>query len=220
MLNNDYLSTVYGDKKKRTHYPELLAAWLCKKNSLSPGAKLLEVGCGRCEFLYGFKKQGLHVTGVDISPFAQKSAPDLDIHLADVSRERLPFADESYDIVYSKSFIEHMDNPEQYFEQAYRVLVPEGQCLTLVPDWESCYKIYFDDHTHKTPFTRVSLQLIYEMAGFKDIHVSRIRQLPLVWQYPVLEYISCAIAPFVPVRTRIPFLRWSRELMVLGIGKK
>lgn len=220
IMKHDYLSTVYGNAKPRTSYPDKLARYLCERYSIAPSMNLLEVGCGRCEFLYGFAKQGVNVTGVDLSPFAKQSAPDLDIHLADISKEALPFDDESFDVVYSKSFIEHLENPETYFSQVYRVLGNGGGCLTLVPDWESCYKTYFDDHTHKTPFTRISLQTIYEMAGFRDIQICLLRQLPVLWKYPMLEYVSKCIAPFVPVRTKNTFLRWSRELMIMGIGYK
>ena len=51
--------------------------------------------------------------------------------------------DNSIDIVYSKSFIEHLHYPERYLEEAYRVLKPNGIFLTLTPDWQSNYKIFF-----------------------------------------------------------------------------
>lgn len=217
---SDYLSTVYSEKKPRTAYPGKLAKYLCERFSLTSGMRFLEVGCGRCEFLYGFATEGLAVTGVDISPYAQHSAPDLDIILSNVAEEPLPFADNTFDIVYSKSFIEHLEYPEVYFKEAFRILKKGGICLTLVPDWESCYKTYFADHTHKTPFTRIALQTIYEMVGFENIAVTRFRQLPILWKYPMLEGISQLVAPFVPVRTKNTFLRWSRELMVIGVGSK
>ena len=49
--------------------------------------------------------------------------------------------------------MEHLVNPENYLKEAYRILKPGGKIISLIPDWEANYKIYYDDHTHKTPFT-------------------------------------------------------------------
>ena len=59
----------------------------------------------------------------------------------------------------------------------------------MVPDWESNMKIYFDDHTHKSPFTTYSLKDAYEMNGFKKVNCFKFRQLPIVWKYSYLNYL-------------------------------
>lgn len=217
----DYLTTIYNDKARpQTEYPALLAAYLMQFAGLTPGMSLLEVGCGRCEFLKGFAACGLSVVGVDILPTAAEYAPEISVLVADVETEKLPVADNSFDVVYSKSFIEHLTSPDRFFIEASRVLKPGGILLTLVPDWESCYKIYFDDFTHRTPFTRTTLEDLYHFTDFTDVVVRRFRQLPITWKYSWMNVICAAISPFIPVRTKVPFLRWSRELMVIGIGYK
>jgi hypothetical protein len=90
----------------------------------------------------------------------------------------------------------------------------------LVPDWESNYKIYFDDFSHRTPFTKVSLHDLLKMTGFVETSAVRFRQLPIVWKWPIINVFCAAIAPFVPIRSKIKFLRWSRELMIIGSGRK
>ena len=217
----DYIANIYNETERpKTAYPGKLAEYLTRYAELKPGMTLLEIGCGRCEFLHGFADCGLNVTGVDISPKAGEYAPEFNIHIANIEKETLPFPDCSFDVVYSKSLIEHLWEPEKYFHEAWRVLTFGGTLLTLVPDWESCYKIYFDDYTHRTPFSKVTLSNLYRMCGFSDIFVKRFRQLPITWKYPWINIISGMIAPFVPVRTQASFFRWSRELMVIGIGKK
>ena len=182
--------------------------------------KMLEPGCGRGEFLSHFQNLGLDVVGVDISEEAQDFGHDFKVKICDVENENLPFDSDTFDVIYSKSFIEHLYYPEKYLKEAYRVLKPGGLLLTLVPDWESNYKTYFDDFTHRTPFTKVALRDAYQMFGFKDVEVFKFRQLPILWRYPFLNYISIAVAPFVPVRTRTKIFRWSRELMLVGAGRK
>jgi len=217
----NYLSVVYDeDSHPYNDYPKKLCAYMFQAFGLKKGMKMLEPGCGRGEFLKNFKDLGLDVVGVDISSEAADFNNGLDVRKCDLENESLPFDDNTFDIIYSKSFIEHLYYPEKYLEEAYRVLKPNGLLLTLVPDWESNYKIYFDDFTHRTPFTKMSLNDAYRMYGFKDVDVFKFRQLPIVWKYPVLNQLCALIALFVPVRTKNKFLRWSRELMLVGIGRK
>ena len=218
---NDYLKICYGENyRPYTDYPEKLASYLYDKCNMKDKNSLLEIGCGRGESLKNFKKLGLDVQGVDLSPEAQNFNKDINIQVVDINKNSLPFPDNSFDIVFSKSVLEHLSDPDNYMKEAYRVLKHDGVILTLVPDWESNYKIYFDDYTHKTPFVKLSLEYILALHNFKDVDVYKFRQLPLLWKYPKLNYISAMIAPFVPVRTKIKFLRWSRELMLVSIARK
>ena len=123
-------------------------------------------------------------------------------------------------MVYSKSFLEHLIEPTFFLKEAYRVLKPGGVLLSMVPDWESQHKKFYDDYTHKSPFTIVSLKNIKLVHGFTNVKVFKFRQLPIVWKYPYLNFFCETISPFIPVRTNNSFLRWSRELMLVGVGNK
>ena len=220
-MARNYLSVVYDEKSRPySDYPKKLCSYLFQVFKLKPGMKMLEPGCGRGEFLNNFKDLGLEAVGVDISPEAVTYEQGLDVKLCDIENEKLPFEDNVFDIVYSKSFIEHLYYPEKYLEEAFRVLKPGGILLTLVPDWESNYKIYFDDFTHRTPFTKTALEDAYSMYGFKKVEVFKFRQLPIVWRFPIINYFCSFISPFIPVRTKSKFFRWSRELMLVGVGTK
>lgn len=220
-MNNKYLSVIYNEESHPyTEYPKQLCSYLFQAFKFEKGMRMLEPGCGRSEFLSNFRDLGLEVDGVDISSEAQNFMQGFSVEIANIEKDPLPYDDDSFDIVYSKSFIEHLHDPENYLHEAYRVLKPGGLLLTLVPDWESNYKIYFDDFTHRTPFTKISLTDAYKLFGFEDIDVFHFRQLPIVWKYPVLNYFCAVISPFIPVRTTNKFLRWSRELMLIGAGRK
>jgi len=180
----------------------------------------LEVGCGKGEFLRHFKELGTKPYGVDLSYEAPRFQPDIPIEVADIENEELPYKDSFFDIIFSKSVLEHLFRPELFFKEALRVLKPGGLLLSLVPDWEANCKIYFDDYTHRTPFSKIALADIYKIFGFEQTNVIKFRQLPIVWKYPVLNYLCAAISPFIPVRTNAKFFRWSRELMLMGYGRK
>jgi SAM-dependent methyltransferase len=116
--------------------------------------------------------------------------------------------------------MEHLRQPDKYLSEVFRILKPGGKVLCLIPDWESNYKIYFDDFTHVTPFTKISLRDILLMSDFNDVNVVKFRQLPIVWRYPFLNIFCAMISPLIPVRTQTKFFRWSRELMLIGSATK
>ena len=182
----------------------------------------LEPGFGRGEFLNEFNKLGLKCHGID---FSQHAGSMLDkkvdvIKGFDLENDKWPYPDNFFDIIYNKSLLEHLSKPDKFLNEARRVLKPNGKILCLVTDWELNYKTYFDDFTHRTPFTKVSLNDIYEITDFKNRSVIKFRQLPIVWRYSAINIFCSIIAPFVPVRTKNKFLRWSRELMLIGYAQK
>ncbi len=217
---SDYLTVVYDDQRRPyTAYPSQLTQLLFQQYGMRPGQILLEPGCGRGEILKCFKALGLEVRGNDLSPEAASFLPEIKVDICDVEKDGLPYPDNSFDIVYSKSFLEHFYYPERYVKEAFRVLKPGGLMLSLVPDWEANFRKYFDDYTHRTPFTSVSLRDIQLIHGFEDVRVVKFRQLPIVWRYPVLNQLCAVLAPFVPLRTKSK-LRWVREIMLIGSGRK
>jgi len=217
----DYLSVEYGPgTHPRTDYPRKLVRYLYERYQMSSGDALLEAGCGRGDLLREFQALGLECSGFDVSPVAGEFVPNIGIKRVDIEINEFPYLDNEFDFVFSKSLMEHLENPEAYMREVHRVLKPGGLCISMIPDWEANMKIYFDDFTHKTPFTRVSLGNLYLMSDFKDVSVLRFRQLPLVWKYPYLNYLCFIVSPFIPVRTTLKSFRWAREIQLLGSGSK
>lgn len=218
---SDYLNVVYNKEiRPYTTYPQKLVRHLVSKYKMMPQSTFLELGCGRGEHLALFQQEGLNVTGMDLSPEASKFAPDLNIICTNLEEHGIPLPDTSVDIVYSKSVLEHFYYPEKIVKESYRVLKPGGLFVALVPDWESQYKTFYDDYTHRTPFTQQGLSDLLEIFNFQQVSVTFFRQLPSTWKWPILNYFCAAISPFIPVRTTIPYLRWSRELMLLAVAYK
>lgn len=217
---SDYIKVVYDDKlRPYTDYPRKLARFLFDSYGMQTGQTLLEPGCGRGEILKCFRDLGMQVKGSDISPETGVLLHDMEIEICDVENNGLPYADNSFDVIYTKSFLEHFYYPEHFMKEALRVLKPGGLMLNLVPDWEANYRKYFDDYTHRTPFTSVSLRDIQMIHGFEKVEVVKFRQLPFLWHSPVLNSLCALIAPFVPLRTKGK-MRWIREIMLIGAGRK
>jgi SAM-dependent methyltransferase len=216
----DYLTVVYDDKLHPfTDYPGKLARLFFHKYGMHQGQTLLEPGCGRGETLKRFRDLGMQVKGSDLSPETVAFLPDTEIQICDVENDGLPYPDNSFDVIYTKSFLEHFYYPERFIKDALRVLKPGGLLLNLIPDWEANYRKYFDDYTHRTPFTSVSLRDITLIHGFENVEVIKFRQLPVLWRFPLLNSLCSLIAPFVPLPTKGK-MRWVRETMLIGAGRK
>lgn len=220
---SDYLDIVYDRKKKPvTSYPAQLVDYIIKQAGLTADDShvLLEPGVGMGDHLRLFRDVGFKVRGLDISPKSKDASPDLDIDIMDADSTVWPYKDNQFDVIYSKSFIEHLVDPVSFLNESFRVLKPGGVIVTLTPDWVSGYKKFYDDYTHKTPFTVVSLRNIQLSVGFEDVQAYPFRQLPFTWTNPLLNMVCAAVAPFVPFRTQNKFFRWSRELMLMSHARK
>ena len=183
MTQNKYLETIYNQENKPfSEYPKKLIKYLIKRANLKKNQKILELGCGRGEFISEFRNKGLDAYGCDISNFSQNFFPDLKFSRVDLEHNNLPYEDETFDIIYSKSFIEHFYYPEKIFQEAYRVLKPGGIIITLTPEWQYIYKSFYEDFTHRVPFTNESLKDIHLINNFKNIQVESFTQLPIIFE--------------------------------------
>ena len=219
----EYVSVIYNEGDKPfTRYPDLLARYLVKRYRLPMGMKMLDLGCGRGEFLRGFLSCGLNGYGVDQSSIAKSICPDVKITHSDLENESLPYKDNSFDFVFSKSVLEHFYYPEELVQEIYRILRPGGLVITMVPDWESVYKTFYDDYTHRTPFTLASLRNIFVVNGFNDVKVEKFRQLPFLWTMPWLQPFTMFVALITPgfMREYSKLVRFSKGVMLLSSAIK
>ena len=71
MKQQNYLEAIYNEKSKPlTEYPKKLINYLIKRFKLEKN-KILELGCGRGDFLNEFEEFGLDAYGVDISNYCK-----------------------------------------------------------------------------------------------------------------------------------------------------
>ena len=63
MQQNKYLETIYSETNTPFgKYPSQLIEYLIERNNLKENQKILELGCGRGDFIIEFKKKVLKVT--------------------------------------------------------------------------------------------------------------------------------------------------------------
>ena len=102
--SKDYIEVVSNEKDKPyTDYPQKLTKYLFKTFKLKEKDKLLELGCGRGEFLKGFIDLGVDAYAIDQSDFAKKLYPSINIKKINIlENKKLPYPDNFFDVIYSK----------------------------------------------------------------------------------------------------------------------
>jgi len=110
---------------------------LCKFKEFS-GKKLLEIGCGLGTDLLQFAQNGALVTGVDLTENSVSLAKKRfelygqqgEFMVSDA--ENLPFAENSFDVVYSFGVLHHTPNTQKSIDEVYRVLKPQGKIVIML----------------------------------------------------------------------------------------
>ena len=109
---------------------------LTKQLRIDPqGKKILDVGCGGGILAEEFARLGCQVIGIDPSSLslatarahAQQAGLEIDYRVG--VGEDLPFADESFEIVYCSDVLEHVNDLEKVISEITRVLKPNGVFL-------------------------------------------------------------------------------------------
>ncbi len=93
------------------------------------GADVLEVGCGTGLLLGPVSKVAKSAKGIDISPGMLKQARARDLDVYEGTAEKLPFEDESFDLVYSFKVLAHVQGIRDALREVMRVLRPGGHAV-------------------------------------------------------------------------------------------
>lgn len=103
------------------------------------GKRVLDFGCGSGYGSAEMAESAALVEGVDVAEDAVSYAsetfrkPNLSYTRFDPNT-RVPFDDNSFDVVTSFQVIEHVEDLELYVREAKRVLVPGGKFIVITPD--------------------------------------------------------------------------------------
>lgn len=194
----NYLKTIYfTEEYGEQDYPQKLCNYIyhryfrdytIKNNVESP--KVLDIGSGKGNHLNGFSRCGIKAFGLDKRDECIKVLDKFDIRFCDIEKEKFPFEDNFFDFVFSKSVLEHVENTDNFLRESLRVLKPGGKAIMLTPDWKSQMSFFWDDYTHVKAFTRKSLQNAMKINGFSEIECEYFLQLPFVWKYPFLKFVT------------------------------
>lgn len=148
----------FFDEVERHRYEEY-APWMTEVMGFSDfgGQRLLEVGCGMGTDLLQFARAGANVTGVDLTPRSvETSRHHLELwgqigDFALTDAENLPFASESFDVVYSNGVLHHTPDTAGAIREIHRVLRPGGLARVMLYHRDS-WNYWFEMILHRGLF--------------------------------------------------------------------
>jgi len=139
---------------------------------------VLELGAGYGNFINNVRAH---------RRIAQDQWPDLPRHLDDGVESHVGpvselcfLEDASIDFVFASNLFEHVSQEEfaAVLKQLRRKLKPAGTITLLQPNYRYAFREYFDDYTHRTVYTHVSLCDFLQANGYEVI-TCKPRFLPL-----------------------------------------
>ncbi len=169
-------------RKNYVHRYKLIDAEAAKY----PDGKMLEIGCGAGWELIAWARNGLQVTGLDLSSGALALAAKNFEHnrlVADLRQgnaEELPFADDTFDIVASFGVLHQTQSTQRAISEVLRVLKPSGEAVITLYykySWKILLsqlgKVNFEFSHEDAPITRLydkkDLRALF--SSFREINI-------------------------------------------------
>lgn len=212
---------------------------------------ILEAGCGtgRLCCLLARDLPGSQVTGIDVSENSIMAAnrvkdffhiPNVDFRQGDVFR--IPFPDNSFDVVYNEGVIEHfsMDHTPNYVDavrEMARVAKKGGAVIAAVPNWynfpHTLYKWTLQTlgkdykYGYERSFTHHELMSLFRDTGLSSLSVDgfytahgfyRLSGKGIKRVFHMLGRLTDIFENLLPARTRSHFqARFGIEIMIRGV---
>ena len=149
------------------------------------GKTVVDIGCGRGEWLRLLGENGFNAVGIDMNAdmAAHCQAQGLTAHHADGLSWLAAQADESCVAVSAFHVVEHLPFETLFplIEQAWRVLAPGGILILETPNPENVLvgsHTFYHDFSHRNPVTPTALQFLVGYHGFAVTDVLRLSPYP------------------------------------------
>ena len=130
--------------------------------------RVLEIGCGCGSEAERFARAGAHYTAIDLTNAAVSitrrrfQLASLEGQFVQGDAENLPFADSSFDFVYSHGVLHHSPDTPRTIREVHRVLSPGGRAVIML-----YYRDSFNYHVNLGIVRRLRAHLLRTELGIK-----------------------------------------------------
>ena len=187
-LDNWYLAfedLFRGSREETKRAQEIYLDYVAAAGAGTASAPVLDIGCGRGEWLELLQEHACVAKGVDLNRamVLDNRARGLDVVERDVLAYLADLPDASLGMVTGFHIIEHLrfDLLVRLFDECRRVLRPGGCMLFETPNPENlvvgAYTFYFDP-THRHPLPPRMIEFVVRERRFADVEILRLHPRP------------------------------------------
>ncbi|MDX2359908.1 MAG: class I SAM-dependent methyltransferase [Crocinitomicaceae bacterium] len=183
--SSNYAITRYFSPITAKRYSDLL-------DSFEPFRKtnrILDIGCGHGFFLEIAMQKGWEVYGSELTEASVKECSKKGIKMFHGELKDGPFENDFFDIIVSIEVIEHINSPQEFVDQIYKLLRKGGEFYMSTPNFNSTlryrlkadydvieYPNHLSYYTHKT-LTKLFLdhQFLVDKISTTGISITRLK---------------------------------------------
>lgn len=206
---DDYFDTRLGfDKKRKILWSTLWKYFFSKEFSQSD--TVLELGAGWCDFINTVDAK--RKIAIDLWDGVLTSA-NHDVEAYVSSATSMSFLEsKSINGIFASNLVEHLDRDQfnELLTESSRLLVENGKLLLLQPNYRLCSEKYFDDYTHISIWSDVSLSDYLMSQGWR-INKIHPKFLPLTVKsrFPVLPLL-------IRIYLRSPWKPMAGQMLIIA----
>lgn len=171
---------------------------------ISPQNHVLELGAGYCYWINNIR--AAHKVAIDLwERMIEFAGPDVEVIQHDLAEGLSCLGERQFDVVLASNLLEHFA-PDEVLDlvgEVYDRLRASGRFIIIQPNYYYAYRHYFDDYTHRSVFSHVSLANLLRAQRF-DIEKVMPRFMPYsmrsvslpVPSWLIRLYLHSPIKPF------------------------
>ena len=181
----DFEDIFRGSREDIKHRQSVYLPYLAKAPCRKGQYPVLDVGCGRGEFLEILGENGYAAKGVDINPVMVERCRELglDAELGDGIEFLRNAKGAQYAAVTAFHVVEHLPHESllAFLDEALRTLRPGGLLILETPNPQnlvvgSCN--FYTDPTHRSPIPPALLRFVVEARGFVNAEIKLLHPVP------------------------------------------
>jgi SAM-dependent methyltransferase len=174
---------------------------------------VLEIGAGYCDWIN--QVRAARRVAVDVwAELPAHAASGVEAVVLDLSDGLRSVGDGSFDVVLASNLLEHFapEDVGRVVDSVAAVLQRGGRFIVIQPNFRFAWRRYFDDYTHRSIFTDVSLPALLRAHGFRIVDVQP-RFLPYS-----MQGARVPITPFlVRAYLRSPIKPGAGQMLVVAV---
>ncbi|WP_169237892.1 class I SAM-dependent methyltransferase [Candidatus Roseilinea sp. NK_OTU-006] len=199
-----------------TAHPARAGVWKVISAFVSPyipaDGHVLELGAGYCYWInYTRAARKVAIDLWERTP--EFAAPDVEVLLHDLSTGLACLGDQRFDAILASNVLEHLEPKDvmPLVAEIHRHLRPRGRLIVIQPNFYHAYRHYFDDYTHRSIFSHVSLANLLRAQGF---HIEKV--MPRFLPYSMRGLSVAVPAWLIRLYLASPFKPFAGQMLIVA----